>query len=337
MKDILIVGAGGIGTRHVRCFLKTGRCAVSVCEPRTEQLEKIKGEYPVKSVFEDFDTIDLRDFDGVVICTPAHLHVPMAQRCAQETVNVLIEKPLSVNLDGVGQLKATVKENGVVAGVAYVLRHSKGVSILKKKVQQGQIGEVKMVTCVSGQDFRQFRPDYRQIYYAKKSMGGGCILDALSHLVNLVEMFLGKEKQVCAMYDRLELTGVECEDSAALICRFQGGEIASFAMNQFQKPNDETLLQFIGTQGNLIWDSTGKQVRFCNTSENIWQLERYEEERDQQFIAQANNFLDAIEGKCRIACTLEDGEQTLRVSMAALESGEKDKMAEMGDVPRASG
>ena len=322
MKDVLIVGTGGIGTRHVRCFLNTERCTVSVCESRTGQLEKIKEEYSIKSAFKDFSGVDLKEFNGVVICTPAHLHIPMAQRCAQEGVPVLIEKPLSLNLDGIEQLKATVRQKGIVAGVAYVLRHCKGVAILKQRLQQGQIGEVKMVTCVAGQEFPRYRPDYRQIYYAKKATGGGCILDALSHLINLVEMFLGKEKQVYAIYDRLELTGVECEDSAALISRFQEGQIVSFAINQFQKPN-VTLLQFIGTQGNLIWDSTGKEVRFCDSDENVWRVEKYEEERDEQFIAQANNFLDAIEGTCQIACTLEEAEQTLRVCLAALESDEK--------------
>ncbi|MCK4591779.1 MAG: Gfo/Idh/MocA family oxidoreductase, partial [Candidatus Latescibacteria bacterium] len=271
-------------------------------------------------------TADLSGFDGVVICTPAHLHIPMAQHCAQEGVHVLIEKPLSVNLPGVGELKATVKKKGIVAGVAYVLRHSKGVSMLKEKLQRGQIGEVKMATWVSGQDFRIPRPDYRQIYYAKKATGGGCILDALSHQINLVEMFLGREKQVYAIYDRLELTGVECEDATALISRFQGGQIVSYAINQFQKPN-ASLLQFIGTGGNLIWDGISKEVQFCDNFEAVWQVQKYEEERDEQFIAQANNFLDAIEGRCRIATTLEEAEQTLRVCLAVLESGREGKIA----------
>jgi predicted dehydrogenase len=288
-------------------------------------LEHIK-EYPVRSTFRDFSTLDLKGFDAVVICTPAHLHIPMAQRCAGEGIPVLIEKPLSLNFDGVERLKTTVKEKGIVAGVAYVLRHSKGVSLLKERLQQGQIGEVKMVTCVSGQDFRIPRPDYRQIYYAKKATGGGCILDALSHQINLVEMFLGKEKQVYAIYDRLELTGVECEDSTALISRFQGGQIVSYAINQFQKPN-ASLLQFIGTGGNLIWDGISKEVQFCDNFEAVWQVQKYEEERDEQFIAQANNFLDAIQGKCRIACTLEEAEQTLKVCLAALESGKRGKTA----------
>jgi len=32
MHDILVIGAGSIGERHIRCFLKTGRARVSVCE-----------------------------------------------------------------------------------------------------------------------------------------------------------------------------------------------------------------------------------------------------------------------------------------------------------------
>ena len=139
MKNILIVGAGGIGTRHIRCFLKTKRCRVSVCEPRSEKLKEIKQEYPIKDAFKDFTAVNLRNFDGVVICTPPNLHIPMAQRCADEGVHFLLEKPLSLNLKGIEELKATIKNKGIVAGVAYVYRNTKVLSGLSKELMMAKL------------------------------------------------------------------------------------------------------------------------------------------------------------------------------------------------------
>ena len=39
-RRVMIVGAGSIGERHVRCFLATGRAAVCFAEPR-EDLRKL--------------------------------------------------------------------------------------------------------------------------------------------------------------------------------------------------------------------------------------------------------------------------------------------------------
>jgi hypothetical protein len=41
-------------------------------------------------------------------------------------------------------------------------------------------------------------------------------------------------------------------------------------------------------------------------------------ERDTLFMYQANRFLDAVEGKSSVPCSLEEGIQTLRVNLAAL-------------------
>jgi predicted dehydrogenase len=52
-----------------------------------------------------------------------------------------------------------------------------------------------------------------------------------------------------------------------------------------------------------------------------WQDERAAGlERDTLFIEQANRFLDAVQGKCAPLCTLNEGMQTLRCNLAALES-----------------
>ena len=44
-------------------------------------------------------------------------------------------------------------------------------------------------------------------------------------------------------------------------------------------------------------------------------------ERDDLFVRQANAFLDALEGRAPVLCSLDEAAHTLRVNLAALRSG----------------
>ena len=46
-------------------------------------------------------------------------------------------------------------------------------------------------------------------------------------------------------------------------------------------------------------------------------------ERDTLFVRQAGAFLDAVEGKARLVCTLSDARQTLAVNLAILRAAER--------------
>src|SRR3990167_7193109 len=103
--NILIVGGGSIGERHARCFLKINGIRVSVCEPDETKLKYLKGKYKIDRIYEDFNDVDFGCFTGVIIATPPNFHIPMAIKAARGGCHILIEKPLSLNLAGINQLK----------------------------------------------------------------------------------------------------------------------------------------------------------------------------------------------------------------------------------------
>ena len=78
MHQILVIGAGSIGERHIRCFQQTGRADVSVCEIDSALRNRIATDYDLRHTFEDLAKALSAKPDGVVVATPAHLHVPMA-------------------------------------------------------------------------------------------------------------------------------------------------------------------------------------------------------------------------------------------------------------------
>ncbi|HPO81991.1 MAG TPA: Gfo/Idh/MocA family oxidoreductase [bacterium] len=317
MKHILVIGGGGIGERHIRCFLKTGRAKVSVCEVKRERLEYLKTNYPISEIFASFDDIDLARFDGVVIATPAHLHIPIAIRCAKNGRACLIEKPLSVNLDNVDELLKIVSGKKLTVGIGYVRRSLPSYKKLKKLVEEGIIGTLKMGRINLSQEYPKYRPDYRDIYYAREEMGGGCILDAATHGINLAQYYFGEIKDAIGFYDHLELEGVEVEDSSIIILRFGNKALVDIFVNQFQKPNI-TEIELIGNKGNLKYTVNGEihQITFCNNDSNNWEeIAVYRFSRDDPYIFQANEFLDALEGKNSVSTNIIEAKKALLVAL----------------------
>lgn len=317
MKHILIIGGGGIGERHIRCFLKTGRAKVSVCEVKKERLEYLKINYPISETFTSLDEIDLSRFDGVVIATPAHLHIPIAIHCAKSGTACLIEKPLSVDLNRVDELIEIINKKNILMGVAYVRRSLPSYKELKELVNKGIIGILKMGRINMSQEYPKYRPDYKNIYYSKEEMGGGCVLDAATHSINLAQYYFGEIKDVVGFYDHLELEGVSVEDSSIIILRFESKSLVDIFVNQFQKPNI-TEVELIGNEGNLKYIVNGEfhQILFCNNDSNNWkEIASYKFNRDDPFIFQANEFLDALDGKCLLSTDILEAKKTLLAAL----------------------
>ncbi|NOZ22413.1 MAG: Gfo/Idh/MocA family oxidoreductase [Planctomycetes bacterium] len=326
--SVLIVGGGSIGERHLRTFQQTGEVAASICEPREKKLRELRQKYSVAKAYADFDDAPLSEFDAAVICTPPHLHIPMAIKAAEAGCHLLVEKPLSHSMDGVDDLIALAREKNLTTGVAFVLRHTPLYTRMKEKLDSGIIGQVRLACIKSGQQFSKYRPDYRNTYFARKSMGGGSILDAVSHLLNYLEWCLGREHEVCCMYDHLSEMEIETEDCAFLTLRFEGNVIAQIEQNLFQK-DYQLYLEFVGSEGTLRLGGTLQQgaarpqIGFCRSDDEGWEIEPIPEyERDDTFTAQAQNFLNAIRGEEQIRTTLEEGRRTLKVCLKAKESYE---------------
>ena len=323
MKNILIVGGGSIGERHLRCFLATGQVRASLCETRRARTRELEERYPVEASFDDFRKAPLSEFAAVVIGVPAHLHVRMATACARAGVPFLVEKPLSVTLRGVQQLKELVRRRRLVAGVAYLRRSIPCYQKLRELALGGLIGKLRMARFNFGQEFPRYRPDYQRIYYASEQTGGGCITDAASHVINLAEWLFGRPKEVVCLYDRLELKRVECEDCCMLLLRFRKNRaLAEVFINQFQKPNVGEI-EIIGTEGNLRLDASGAvhTISHCADDENRWRvLEKFRYERDDYFVFQAKEFLATLDGKASPPTSIAEAESTLRVCIAAKKS-----------------
>jgi predicted dehydrogenase len=323
-KQILVIGCGSIGERHLRCFQKTGRAGVVACDTNPALLQKMQSEYRAPTFNDLKEALASQKFDGAVICTPAQTHIPIARKVIQQGAALLIEKPLSIGFDGIEKLKNKITAAKKFVGIAYVYHFMPAIERAREFLAEGTLGKPLQASVISGQNFPAFRPAYREIYYNKHETGGGAIQDALTHLVNAIEWLIGPTNKVFCEAAHQSLEGVTVEDTVCVTAK-NANTVVSYSMNQFQAPN-ETTIQINCEHGSLKVEVHEQRWAVFRQGAEKWQYHSAPvSHRDDLFLSQANAFLDGIEGRPNSLCTINEAIQALKFNLAALESARTGK------------
>jgi len=302
----------------VRCFERTGRAELYLCESRPEPRERVTAAYSVRGAWPSLEqALGERRFDAAVVATPTPLHVPMALELARNGCHLLIEKPLSTSFEGVRELQAEVARRGLVAGVGYVYRAHPALRALREALLSGAYGDPVQVVVASGQHFPTYRPAYRDIFYADHAQGGGGLQDGITHDLNAVEWLVGPVERLVADVAHQVLPGVSVEDTVHLLTR-HGRVRGSLTFNQYQAPNEVTFT-VVCDGGTLRCELRPPRLRIMREPETPWEdRDTPVGDRDDLFVAQAGAFLDAVEGRGDVLCTIEEAARTLGATLAAL-------------------
>lgn len=321
---ILILGVGSIGERHLRNFLRLDGVRCSCAEPNDAQRARIAAEYEAERAFASWEEADLSDYDGVVLCTPTNLHVPLLTQLVEAGVPVLSEKPLAIKLDGVAELNRKIRQQSALAGVAFCMRHHPLMVEIKERIDSGDLGTVRLAQSYSGQYWPRMRKGWPPAYAVHRETGGGAIPDHLVHSINLLEWFFGPPVAVSAFQRHLELPGISTEDYGAVTMRFAGGQVGQLTLCLFQR-DLQVQLQIIGEGGTARYEREADRLDLFDDESGEWKKgEAHAIDRDDLFLLQAQHFLACIRGGAEPRCTVEEAEQTLRTVLAAVESSDGD-------------
>src|SRR5206468_5770621 len=124
--------------------------------------------------------------EGVLVCTPPHLHVDIALRAVGAGAHVFVEKPIATTPAGVDLLARDAARAGRSVLVGYNLRFHAGLRRMKALVDGGAVGRVVSLRAEFGQYLPDWRPaqDYRTGYLAQPE-SGGIVLDG-SHEIDAI-------------------------------------------------------------------------------------------------------------------------------------------------------
>src|SRR5689334_2977286 len=101
---ILVLGAGSVGRRHARNIQSLG-AAITCFDPRSDRLEQSLEELERIEVFDDLERALDKKYEGVVIASPPKFHVDQAIDCLERSLPILLEKPISPDLESALRLR----------------------------------------------------------------------------------------------------------------------------------------------------------------------------------------------------------------------------------------
>src|SRR5947209_1436411 len=131
---IAVVGAGYWGVNHVRNFYELGALEM-VCDSSKASAEKIAANFPGVRIESDLRSVlDDEKVRGVVIATPAETHYEMAVAAIEAGKDVLVEKPLTLEVVEGRRLVEFAAKRGAILMVGHLLEYHPAVLRLRELI-----------------------------------------------------------------------------------------------------------------------------------------------------------------------------------------------------------
>lgn len=319
----LVIGCGSIGERHIRNLQSLSAGEILVYDIDIKRLAFIGEECQVRT-YVNLDEALNHQVDALIICVPPALHISFALKAVEYGAHLFIEKPISHNLEGVDALIEGAKAQDLITLVGYNLRFHPGLRLVKQFLNEGRIGKVLSARVEAGQYLPDWHPwqDYREMYTAKKEMGGGIILDG-SHGLDYVRWLLGEVREVSCFAGKLSSLEVETEDTAEILLMFDSGSIASVHLDFVQRAYSRSC-KLIGEEGTIIWDYTEGRVRWYSAKTCKWQYFTDPEgwEPNQMYVDELAHFLHCLTGEEEPVLDVFEAKKVLSIALAAKTAAE---------------
>jgi predicted dehydrogenase len=144
---VAIIGTGDWGMNHVRMFSTSPACQVRyVVDANEKNLARAQRfASDAKPLADHRQLLDRRDYEAVVIATPAETHYEISRAFLAAGKHVLVEKPMTLKVEHARELCALARKSGVKLMVGHILLYHPALRYIKEYADQGNLGKLYYV------------------------------------------------------------------------------------------------------------------------------------------------------------------------------------------------
>lgn len=273
-----IIGAGFIGVVHARAARRAGARIVGVAASTAASTAAAAVAMGAEQEFASGEAlVESDELDVVHICTPNHLHHPLASAALHSGKHVVCEKPLATSADAAHDLVAAAAGAGLVATVPFAYRFYPMVREARARVRAGG-DPIRLVYGNYLQDWLSTAQDDNWRVDASLSGPSRAFADIGSHWCDLVEFVTGDRMaevnavMVTSIGERRALgphahafspSGradgptkmVTTEDVAMMMFRTTGGATGSMIVSQISSGHKNQLrFEIVGPGESIAFD-----------------------------------------------------------------------------------
>jgi predicted dehydrogenase len=253
--NIAIVGCGNIGRKRLKAILKDKKTKIKfiVGPKKIDNKLKLLANSIDAIYLNDWKEILNKDLDAVILSTPPQFFFEIGKNILKSSINLLIEKPLGLNVQEARFLTNLAKKKNLVLKTGFNLRFDEGVKVAKKIVED-KLNDIYFIKInyVNG-----------TVKTNKNSLGS--LLDIGSHSVNLLN-YLTNDKKLEILNSSLQLNEYHKDDNGFVTIKV--GKILSHIHHSFVRWENKFSLEIFYKQGSVELNNLpkwGQQVLIKST------------------------------------------------------------------------
>ncbi|MBN2402355.1 MAG: Gfo/Idh/MocA family oxidoreductase [Spirochaetes bacterium] len=255
---ICFIGCGDIALKHAK-ILKTIYPAVelSFASRNKNKAKQYADIFKSRLYFGSYkDAFISKTFDIAFITTPHAFHSELAVMAANNHKDIIIEKPVTRNLQELIKIENAVKKNKVRCAVAENYYYKSFIKKIRSYIEEGLIGDVLFIEL--NKTGRSEKSGWRT---NKGMMGGGALLEGGVHWINtLVSLADSAPVEAMAFKPGIKYkTNIPFEDSIMVNVAFKNGVIGKLLHSwKIMNPaKGMSLSKIYGTNGVITFESNG--------------------------------------------------------------------------------
>jgi predicted dehydrogenase len=349
MKSIRVglLGSGFVSAIHHEALRQIADAdVIAVASPTADHAARFAADRGIARHFTDYrHLLDLNEVDLVLVGIPNDLHCEAVCLAAAAGKNVVVEKPLALNVAECERMIAACRGAGVMLGYAEELCFAPKYVRMKQLIDEGAFGKIHLVK----QSEKHDGPHSSWFYDTKRS-GGGVTFDMGCHAVEFFRWLLGGSSaggkaRISSVYAKMATyvhhDKTDGDDEAILLLTFDGGS-TGLAEESWNKPGGmDDRAEVFGSAGQAYADllrgnsllaysraGYGYAVEKAGTTAG-WSFPIYDEIWNYGFPQEMEHFITCVRDNTTPRETGEDGRAVVEAIHALYASAARGQRVEL--------
>ena len=250
---VAVVGAGYWGPNLIRNFASCPLTeVVAVCDANPSKLEGIRRNWGHLNLVSSLDQlIEMGTAEAVAVATPVSSHYPIAKRCLDAGLHVMVEKPLASTVHESQALVDLAGRRERVLMVDHTYLFSNPVRLIKRIIEAGDLGDLYYI-------------DSTRINLGLFQHDVNVIWDLAPHDLSIVEYVVGYPARSISAWG-CSHANPDIEDIAYVNVDYRDQLLANFHVNWLSPVKIRQMI-FAGSRKSIIFNelNTTEPVKVYN-------------------------------------------------------------------------
>ncbi len=305
-----VIGVGHLGQQHARIHAELAAEGaaqfVSVCDLDEERAHNVANERNAEAT-TDWRSV-IGKVDAVSLAVPTESPCEIACGLLEAGIHVLVEKPISRNLNEADTMIAACKKGGAILQVGHAERFNPALVALRPYVRNPVYFEIHRV----GQ-------------FTARSLDIDVVLDLMIHDLDIVQWLVGEDVEVTSLHavgipiltDRVDAANARLEFATGAVANITASRVGTEKIRKmrFFQPRDYVAVDYATNYASISnLAPTGTHGPWPGVNTRTLEVQNVEPLR-----AEIEAFLQAASSRSQPIVSGEDGRRALALALRTLE------------------